>query len=247
MVEGLIQFAARLSNSQSAIFFWVGPDCEIVAPQSLNLRPDVLPRYAESMSERDPLHIRKLKEQRRELAVLSHDKREGSAVDSEYEMYLRSIDIGDEVDLVFWRDAEPCACLSLMRAPGRQPFSQDGFDWAALLAFMQSSLSLHWRVRSMNVQDLLIRRLGLNPRELEVVRYVLLGKSNSQLAEILGISIQTVKTHIVNILDKIGVDSRLGIACRIHSLQGSHSFDETPRRDRVFSGVSSNRSRAAAS
>lgn len=78
----------------------------------------------------------------------------------------------------------------------------------------------------MNVENLLTHKFGLKPRELEVVRYVLFGKSNSQIAEILGIGIPTVKSHIVSILNKTGVDSRLGIACFVHGLEipQSNSF-----------------------
>ena len=47
----------------------------------------------------------------------------------------------------------------------------------------------------------------------------LIGKDNSQIAASLGISVGTVKSHVVSILDKMGVDSRLAIACLVHDLQ----------------------------
>jgi DNA-binding NarL/FixJ family response regulator len=48
----------------------------------------------------------------------------------------------------------------------------------------------------------------LTPRESEIVRYVLLGESNKQIARRLGISNYTVRDHVSNLLKKSGVTSR---------------------------------------
>ena len=51
----------------------------------------------------------------------------------------------------------------------------------------------------------------LTPREEKVFRQLLLGKSNQQIAEVLGISVNTVKTHVKNILKKKEVNSRISL------------------------------------
>jgi NarL family two-component system response regulator LiaR len=48
----------------------------------------------------------------------------------------------------------------------------------------------------------------LSEREMEVLRLVVQGKSNQQIADILVITIATVKAHISNILSKLQVSSR---------------------------------------
>jgi two-component system, NarL family, response regulator len=48
----------------------------------------------------------------------------------------------------------------------------------------------------------------LSPRELEVLRHVADGKSNKRIADALGLSEATVRTHVSNILSKLGVDDR---------------------------------------
>jgi len=48
----------------------------------------------------------------------------------------------------------------------------------------------------------------LTEREMEVLNLVVQGHSNQQIAEILVISVATVKAHISNILSKLGVSSR---------------------------------------
>jgi DNA-binding NarL/FixJ family response regulator len=49
---------------------------------------------------------------------------------------------------------------------------------------------------------------GLTPRESEVLRLVAQGRSNRDIADVLVLSPRTVKRHVENIFDKLGVSSR---------------------------------------
>jgi DNA-binding NarL/FixJ family response regulator len=53
---------------------------------------------------------------------------------------------------------------------------------------------------------------GLTTRELEIVTLVVAGYSNPDIAQRCSISEQTVKHHISNIFDKLGVSNRLELA-----------------------------------
>ncbi|HEY1293217.1 MAG TPA: response regulator transcription factor, partial [Chloroflexota bacterium] len=48
----------------------------------------------------------------------------------------------------------------------------------------------------------------LTSRELEVLRLVAQGQTNREIAEVLVLSPRTVKRHVENIFDKLGVSSR---------------------------------------
>jgi two-component system NarL family response regulator len=48
----------------------------------------------------------------------------------------------------------------------------------------------------------------LSPREVEVLKLIAEGKSNKEIAAVLFISEGTVKTHVINIHTKLGVDDR---------------------------------------
>lgn len=53
------------------------------------------------------------------------------------------------------------------------------------------------------------KNYGLTPREMEIIKAVVAGRSNKEIAWNFKISEQTVKHHITNIFDKLGVYNRL--------------------------------------
>lgn len=57
--------------------------------------------------------------------------------------------------------------------------------------------------------DAAIRSLGLTPRECEILALLASGQSNKELARTLGISPNTVKTHLASLFGKLGVDRRI--------------------------------------
>jgi DNA-binding CsgD family transcriptional regulator len=57
---------------------------------------------------------------------------------------------------------------------------------------------------------------GLSNRELEVARWIGDGKTNAEIAGILGISPRTIQKHIEHIFEKMGVKSRVAVASRLH-------------------------------
>ncbi len=56
------------------------------------------------------------------------------------------------------------------------------------------------------------KKFGLTPRELEIVSAVVAGFANKEIAEHFKISEDTVKHHLSNIFDKLGVSTRLELA-----------------------------------
>lgn len=59
--------------------------------------------------------------------------------------------------------------------------------------------------------------LGLTPREAEVLLWVAQGKGNAEIAIILGATEHTIKKHLQNIFEKLGLDSRN--ACTVRALE----------------------------
>lgn len=56
------------------------------------------------------------------------------------------------------------------------------------------------------------RVVRLTKRQEEIARWIAEGKSNGDIAAILGLSLQTVKNHVSAILEKLGVENRTAVA-----------------------------------
>jgi len=63
----------------------------------------------------------------------------------------------------------------------------------------------------------------LSDREMEVVRYLALGYTNREIANALGISLNTTKSHIANIMGKLQLKNRVEVA--IYAVQQDGQLD----------------------
>ena len=78
--------------------------------------------------------------------------------------------------------------------------------------------AMHPRVRSKSAPA---PAETLTPREIEVIAALMDGATNRDIGRTLGISEQTVKNHLRNVFDKLGVSSRVELA-----LQCAHRHEE---------------------
>jgi DNA-binding NarL/FixJ family response regulator len=65
-----------------------------------------------------------------------------------------------------------------------------------------------------NVRPRVAPRARLSPRELDVVRLVVEGKSNDEIGASLSIGAKTVETHLARVFERFGVASRTELATR---------------------------------
>jgi DNA-binding NarL/FixJ family response regulator len=61
-----------------------------------------------------------------------------------------------------------------------------------------------------------LREAGLTEREEEVLRLMAAGRSNAEIAAELVLALQTVKTHVGNVLDKVGARNRTQAVIRAY-------------------------------
>jgi DNA-binding NarL/FixJ family response regulator len=76
--------------------------------------------------------------------------------------------------------------------------------------------------------DPLVHRLGLTPRVSEVLLWVAQGKTNPEIASILGISESTVKKHMMEIMATLGVETRTAASLQALEVLSSRSAKRAP-------------------
>jgi len=91
-------------------------------------------------------------------------------------------------------------------------FEVYGLGIAALFAGLGVWIGRQRHPRSTTEQpsrnDKAIKALGLTRRELEMLGFLAQGKSNKEIARDLGLSPNTIKTHLANLYEKLGVKNR---------------------------------------
>ena len=66
-----------------------------------------------------------------------------------------------------------------------------------------------------------LESLGLSRREAEVLLWIAQGKNNEEIGIILGAARNTIKKHVMHLLEKLGVESRNAAAVRAIELLSS--------------------------
>jgi DNA-binding CsgD family transcriptional regulator len=59
----------------------------------------------------------------------------------------------------------------------------------------------------------------LTPREREILRWVARGKSNREIADVLYLAPGTIRKHLDNVYEKLGVSNRAGAVARAFRIE----------------------------
>ena len=161
-------------------------------------------QYIEGMSEFDPQHPSRAAG--RAVARLSETLGTGQPRETAlYQSFVSQCGIVDMVDFFFRRDDQIVAGMSVAWAMdakipnGAQTIAQK------IHQYLQFNLVGH----ASRGDD--GKRYGLTSREMDVVRLVCCGRTNREIGECLKIGQATVKTHLLHIFEKLGVETRSAV------------------------------------
>ncbi len=123
-----------------------------------------------------------------------------------------------------YEGAQDGIAFPLFGPNGRDAYAVLGQPRALDLLREIDRTSLHMAAQAAHLKALRLRAplgvagSGLSAREVEILRWVARGKSNSVIAEIMGISPGTVDTYLRRIFEKLGVGDRTAAAVKGVSL-----------------------------
>ncbi len=111
---------------------------------------------------------------------------------------------------------------------GADDYLPKPFELSDLLDAVRSRLIRHAQQRSAFVPKFddaqPLEKLGISPRESEILLWIAQGKSNQDIADILNISLGTVKKHVHHVFEKLGVETRsAALLCALEALADTKS------------------------
>lgn len=178
---------------------------------------DFLKTYIREMHAHDPLHVRQIENEQQPVVKMNDAVR--YAPESEVSIYRRFLDafhVENTIELIFQRDRQIYAGISVMWTSDDVLPTEEQFHLADTLhPFISFNLQEVFPRSKANNERKANAVLHLTQREAEVARLLCCGRTNADIAECLGIGLATVKTHVLHIFDKAGVENRAGLVSRM--------------------------------
>lgn len=181
---------------------------------------EFLKAYIRGMHRVDPLHIRRIDARCGRVARIEDAGAWAPDADiDDYRSFLRRYDIVDNIELVFRQGERVRAGISVMwsgsdrpRGPHTQRLADD------LQRYIEFNVASYLAEPRSDRRREAMRLFHLTPREAEVAKLLCAGCTNADVASCLGIGLATVKTHVIHIFEKTGVENRAGLVARLTSL-----------------------------
>jgi DNA-binding CsgD family transcriptional regulator len=161
-------------------------------------------QYLEGMGAFDPHHPR----QAGDVAVARLSKTMAGRQVAETALYRSFVDqcgIVDMVDFFFRRDGQIVAGMSVAWDRG----AKIPEDAVTIAQKIHQYLQFNLVGRAATPEER--QRYGLTSREMDVVRLLCCGRTNREIGECLKIGQATVKTHLIHIFEKLGVETRSAV------------------------------------
>ena len=125
-----------------------------------------------------------------------------------------------EVKIILTTSTSETSWEQKAKDAGIESFWYKEYDEHGLLEIMERTLNGKsiYPADEPNVPFGKITRADLTDREIEILRELTASRTNEEIAESLVISVNTVKRHIQNIMEKTGFESRLELAMNAKSI-----------------------------
>lgn len=179
--------------------------------------------YAQQAMENvDPLHPVRLVPRKRRFLTMGDARAESPERHRDFLSFLRSFGAKDAGEMIFHCDGRAIAGMSLVwmgQKPEYWPTTDLG---TSLHSYVEFNLDNLWRMSGLRLngsQTSRADRYELTSREMEVVEAVCQGLTNHDIARHLNISVATVKTHLIHVFKKVGVDTRGELISRMLAVQ----------------------------
>lgn len=207
-----IQFAKGILEGSATAFYEVDENLNLNRFMLSGIPVDFHRQYVERMNQFDPLHVKHAASKPFAMLSVATDQCL-NAETAAYRSFARQCGIADMVEFFFRRNDKVVAGMSVVWGPKcRIP---DGTMNIAEKIHDYLEFNLVGRAASASEEA---ARYGLTLREIDVIELLCCGRTNREISECLGIGSATVKTHLIHIFEKLGVETRSAVVALMSRL-----------------------------
>ncbi|KQP18768.1 LuxR C-terminal-related transcriptional regulator [Pseudorhodoferax sp. Leaf265] len=206
------EFAKTMLECPACVFTWIDDSQPIPPCVDAGLGRDMIRSYYDVFRDVDPIAPEFLLSQRIEVTTLRSvaDQRFGTRF-VPYAQFMARFNFVDDAAFVFRAAGRPIAFLNVLRRHDSQDLFSE-HTLRQLHGYIETSLLNLRSLRTFQMQERWATEFRLTAREMDVAALVATGLSNKEIAAHSHIEIVTVKTHVANVLAKLGLESRTQIA-----------------------------------
>ena len=198
-----IQFVRGVFNARTIAFYKVDGKMDAYDYTLHNVPADFHRLYIEHMSRFDPLHVHRLSGRNSligRFGTCASFKNENENPD--YRAFFEKFGIVDSVEMLFRSNGKVYGGMSIC-------WAADGASSVLQPGVIESVRDyLEFTLTPVQARALPYEQYGLTRREKEVVEMLCCGQTNQDISMTLGMGIATVKTHLIHIYEKLGVENR---------------------------------------
>jgi DNA-binding CsgD family transcriptional regulator len=200
-----IQFARGILEGSGAAFYEVDEDLNLNRFLLTGIPVDFHRQYVDRMNQFDPLHPKYAASKPFARLSIATDQR-FTADTAAYRSFADQCGIVDMVDFFFRRNDRIVAGMSVSWRRGYKIPDETMNISEKIHDYLQFNLV----GRSASAAEE-IARYGLTSREQDVIELLCCGRTNREISECLKIGPATVKTHLIHIFEKLGVETRSAV------------------------------------
>lgn len=215
-VRQTVEFVSRMTGATHVAFYLVNDQLETLEFERSNIPEAFHREYTSNMYRYDPFDERRLMTDARSTAVLSSSVK-NTPEDQHYVRFLRAHGFRNIVEMVFRSGETLLGGLSILLPD--DPASMHEIQVEELARIAHPYIEFNLLSRQGRSTDDIRASLGANfhlsRREIDVAELICKGCTNSEIADQLHVSVATVKSHVLNVFEKIGVANRASLVAML--------------------------------
>jgi DNA-binding CsgD family transcriptional regulator len=214
-----LSFLSQLVGIDTMAFYTVDPGTDSAEFELFNVPSRFFKDYNSYGKDIDPFATPRAAHYPGAMALVSNHLGQTER-DKEFAAFLTAHGFVDTLEVFFKPEGTLVAGISILITDHwNDPIKRTELFQRCKIAqpYLEFSVgTLQGRPAAVRVSDWLNYDIGLSNREIEVTRLVAEGKCNKRIASDLSITVATVKTHLVRVFDKAGVNSRAELIAKIN-------------------------------